>query len=142
MVSSKVQVLGFLFLFVLGVVTVIVGFTVFQQYEVKAVSGVLIGVGAGTAGLAVAQAATNSILARNPQLRHQLEIETKDERNVFINQTAKAKAFDFSIYVPLPVCLLAILMGASTKVILLIVGANVLQWLVYLWNLNKLYQKM
>jgi len=139
---NKSSSLGLMLLFLLGITATALGFLSFKGSEARVLSGVLIGFGSGTAGLAAAKAITERIVRNNPQLKRTIDIEASDERNIQINLIAKAKAFDFGVYLPLPVFLLATLMGAETKIILMLVGAYVMSWVVYLWNLGKLYREM
>ena len=60
-------------------------------------------------------------MSNNPDLKKQMEIEQKDERNIAIKNSAKAKAYDMMIFVfgALMICLA--LMIVDMLVILILV---------------------
>lgn len=140
--KSKSYYPNFVLLSLLGIAATALGFIVFAGPEAKVLTGILIGLGSGTAGFAASKAITERLVQNNPQLKRTIDIEANDERDNLINLMAKAKAFDFGVYLPLPVFILATLLGAETKIILMLVGAYVLSWIVYLWNLGKLHREM
>ena len=132
----------YIVLTLVGLTLVLIGGFVLDSVAAKVVSGIVIGGGAGLAGLSISQIITDIIIAGNPEHKKQIDIEANDERNIQINLMAKAKAFDFSVYLPLPIFLLLILAGTAREIILLLVAVYVLNWSIYLWYLNKFIKKM
>lgn|SRR5690554_1587040 len=132
----------YIVLTLVGLTLVLIGGFVLDSVAAKVVSGIVIGGGAGLAGLSISQIITDIIIAGNPEHKQQIDIEANDERNIQINLMAKAKAFDFSVYLPLPIFLLLILAGTAREIILLLVAVYVLNWSIYLWYLNKFIKKM
>lgn len=62
-------------------------------------------------------------MENDPQLAKQIEIDTKDERNVMIGNMAKAKGFDMMLYVYSALLLTFALMGISFNVLIPLVVA-------------------
>ncbi len=89
----------------------------------KALPFILIGIGCGTFGYGLGETVRIITLKKRPDLAKQLAIETNDERNQAINNLAKAKAFDITIYVFAALLLAFALMGTEMMVIIpLVVG--------------------
>ena len=85
----------------------------------KALPFILIGIGCGTFGYGLGETVRIITLKKHPDLA----IETNDERNQAINNLAKAKAFDITIYVFAALLLAFALMGTEMMVIIpLVVG--------------------
>jgi hypothetical protein len=136
MKRTEVKKISYLALLVLGIGLVIAGGFFTQERW----GGILIGLGAGIFGMAGGQLITQRVIERNPALTKQINIEQFDERNVQINNYAKAKAFDFLQFFALPFFLIMILADVDLWVVLLAIGFYVADWAVYLWLLNKRMQ--
>lgn len=67
---------------------------VFKGEEVKAIAGVLIGIGAGLTGLSISNLIMKGYELKNPDIKKQNQIEFKDERNQMIRNRAKARSGD------------------------------------------------
>ncbi|HBG00723.1 MAG TPA: hypothetical protein DDW87_04000 [Firmicutes bacterium] len=128
--------IGYILLLLAGVVLVILGAFVIQERW----GGVLIGLGAGLFGMSAAQLITQRVMERNPSLKRKIGIEKSDERNVQINNYAKAKAFDFCQFLALPFFLLLVLADVRLWVVLLAIAIYIADFAVYLWFLNKKMQ--
>ena len=76
---------------VIGVALVGLSF-IFTADAQKAMSGVLIGIGAGLAGMSAASLAAKRWEKKNPAAAQQIEIEQSDERSVMIRHRARATA--------------------------------------------------
>lgn len=106
----------------------------------KEVSGVCIGVGAGLFGLGAGQLATLLIMERHPETKRRIDIDARDERNMRINDMARAKAFGIMETIYGILALVLVLMGEPLLTVLLVIGAYVVGWGVYIGYLGK-YQK-
>ena len=78
---------------VIGLGLIIASFA-FREEEVKAIAGVLIGIGAGLTGLSISNLIMKRYEQKNPDIKKQNQIEFKDERNQMIRNRAKARSGD------------------------------------------------
>ncbi len=131
--KSDVKKFRYIALLVFGIALVIAGGFLTQERW----GGVLIGLGAGVFGMSGAQLITQRVMDRNPALNRQINIEQSDERNIQINNHAKAKAFDFLQFLALPFFLVLVLADVRIWVVLLAIVVYLADWAVYLWFLNK-----
>lgn len=93
------------------------------QGVLKALPYICVGLGCGTFGHGMGNIISRKALKNSPNIQKQLEIDKKDERNVTIGNSAKAKAYDMMIFVFGALMLSYALMGIDMIVILLIVFA-------------------
>ncbi|MGZ7443049.1 hypothetical protein [Paenibacillus sp. TH7-28] len=112
----------------------------FKSEEVKAVSGMLIGVGAGLIGMSVAQLYMKRYESKNPEFVKQTEIEISDERNTMIRHRAKAKAGDITQWLIMGIAYMTILISTPLWVTLAVVAVFLLHTAIGLYYMNK-YQK-
>lgn len=105
--------------------------------KLKAVSGILLGVGAGLTGMSIANLITTHKLEKDPVLRRKNDIEYNDERNIIIRNRAKAKSADMIQWFIMGIAYLSIFMDAPLWVTLIIVGVFVLYYLFYAYFLVK-----
>lgn len=90
---------------------------------IRTVLYVCIAIGCALSGSGLSGWLSNRIIRSNPEIKKQLEIEKKDERNLLIMNQAKGKAFDLMSCV-FGVLIWAIaLMGTDTVVVLLLFSA-------------------
>lgn len=127
---SKIR---YVLILLLGIALVIVSRLFIQERW----AGVLVGLGAGLFGMSGAQLITQRVMQRNPGLQKKMSIEQSDERNVQINNYAKAKAFEFSTFIALPFFLILIFADVALPIVLLSIAVYVVDYAVYLWFLNK-----
>ncbi|HHT42263.1 MAG TPA: hypothetical protein GX014_02520 [Firmicutes bacterium] len=113
--------------FVLGLVLVLIGIALWE----KRAGGVLMGLGAGLMGMCAAQLYLGWVVSKDPKLAKQLRIEEQDERAVYINNFAKAKAFDFLHFLVPPFLLILSLARVPLWIVLLGVSVYVVDWVVY-----------
>ncbi|GIP22278.1 hypothetical protein [Paenibacillus sp. J22TS3] len=106
----------------------------------KAVSGLLIGVGAGLVGMSVAQIYMNRFESKHPEYAERTEIELKDERNTLIRYRAKAKAGDITHWLIMGIAYLTIIISAPLWVTLVVVAVFLTYTAIGLYYMNK-YQK-
>ena len=127
---SKIR---YVLILLLGIALVIVSRLFIQERW----AGVLVGLGAGLFGMSGAQLITQRVMQRNPGLQKKMSIEQSDERNVQINNYAKAKAFEFSTFIALPFFLILVFADVALPIVLLSIAVYVVDYAVYLWFLNK-----
>ncbi len=84
---------------------------------------VCIGVGCGIFGHGMGNIAADKAVENSPELQKQIEIDKKDERNIMISNSAKAKAYDLMTYVFGALLLAFALMGVDMIPVLLLVSA-------------------
>lgn len=123
----------YVLILLLGIALVIVSRLFIQERW----AGVLVGLGAGLFGMSGAQLITQRVMQRNPGLQKKMSIEQSDERNVQINNYAKAKAFEFSTFIALPFFLILVFADVALPIVLLSIAVYVVDYAVYLWFLNK-----
>ena len=87
---------------------------------------VCIGIGCGIFGHGVGNIINSRIMSNHPDLKKQMEIEQKDERNIAIQTSAKAKAYDMMVFVFGAVMVSLALMNVDMSVILALVTAYLL----------------
>ena len=110
--------------------------------EMKALPGVMIGVGAGLFGHSLGALVQERALKRHPEEARKLQIEQTDERNVAISREAKSRAFDVMGYVYAALMLAFVMMGAELMVVLLLVAAYLITYGVMIYELNRLHKEM
>ncbi len=113
-----------------------------REEALKQWSGVLIGVGAGLAGMSLANLVTAWVEASNPAYSRKVAIEQKDERNQLINNAARAKAFQAFTPIMGILMLVFVLINVDLLPILLLVGAYILVYVFYFVYLNKYLKEM
>lgn len=77
-----------------------------------------IGIGCGMFGHGLGNIINKMAIKKHPALAKQIEIDTKDERNIMIGNTAKSKGYDMMTYVFAALLLAYSLMGASFTIII------------------------
>ena len=78
----------------------------------RPLSGVMIGVGAGLAGMSLAQLISWRIEKKDPAMARQAMIEQKDERNVIIRDKARATAANITQWLIIALAYMLILIDA------------------------------
>lgn len=128
------------------VITLVIGIvllfssSLFKGEELKSISGVLIGIGAGLFGMSIANLWMKGFEEKNPDIMKENEIEFKDERNTMIRYRAKAKAGDIIQWFIMAIAYVLITIDAPLWVILITVGGFLLYNMIALYYMNK-YQK-
>ncbi len=130
----KMQKARYSALLVLGLISIVIG-----GYILKGKwSGLLIGLGAGAVGLVISQFVAITVIERHPDLKRRNEIEQNDERNIQISNAARARAYSITQFLALPLFLVLIAGEVKLWVILVVVGAYIVQWVIYLATLFRL----
>ena len=137
MKNKKIKI--YLALTVLAAIFVAIGKFVFTG---NTIPGLLIGIGAGLFGLSLAQIIVIAIAEKNPEYKRKASIEEKDERNIAINNNAKAKGFDAMGYILTILMLIFVFLNADLSIILLLVFAYLLVYGVFIFYLYKYSKEM
>ena len=82
---------------------------------------ICVGIGCGIFGHGIGNIINSRIMYNNPDVKKQMEIEQKDERNIAIQNRAKAKAYDMMIFVFGALIISLALMNVDMMVILILV---------------------
>lgn len=93
------------------------------QGIMKALPYICVGLGCGAFGHGMGSIISRKALKNSPNIQKQMEIDKKDERNVTIGNSAKAKAYDMMIFIFGALMLSYALMGIDMIVVLLLVFA-------------------
>jgi hypothetical protein len=129
----------------IGVVLIVVcligkGLEIFDTY--KALFGIMLGIGSGLFGGGLGQLVSVIMLEKDPALKKKKEIETSDERNVYINNKAKAKAFDIMGYT-LPIAMFTqILLGVDFIITIIMLVSYFIIYATLIYYLNKYSKEM
>lgn len=120
-----------------GIVLFCIGGFILKGDEVTAISSIFIGVGAGMAGLSIGEIITIYLVKKDPAYKKRIDREANDERNIYIANKAKSKAYSYMIYAFGVLMLIYSLMNVDMKVILLLVGAYISVVGVNIFYINK-----
>ena len=82
---------------------------------------ICVGIGCGIFGHGIGNIINSRIMSNNPDVKKQKEIEQKDERNIAIQNHAKAKAYDMMVFVFGALMISFSLMNVDMMVILMFV---------------------
>jgi hypothetical protein len=126
---------------VFGICLVACGFLL-KGEELKAVSGVCIGIGACLFGLNIGNLFTLRFEKKNPELARIKEIEGKDERNIIIRNRAKAKAADITQYLIILLTFVTILIRAPLWVTFITIGVYLSYNILWFYFISKFNREM
>ncbi len=124
---------------ILGLTLIGVSF-LFKGEDLKSISGVLIGIGAGLFGMSIANILMKNLEQKSPKKMKLNEIEFKDERNTIIRNRAKAKAGDIIQWFIMGIAYLTIIINAPLWVTLATVCVFLLYNILGVYLMTK-YQK-
>lgn len=124
---------------IIGIVLAAVSF-LFTEEAVKAVGGVLLGVGAGLTGMSIANLLMKRYEKKHPDIARQNEIEQGDERSVMIRTRARATAGTALQWLVIALAFVLILADAPLWQTLTVVGVYVVYHVLTL-VLTARYQK-
>ena len=85
---------------------------------------ICVGIGCGILGHGIGNIINSRIMYNNPDVKKQMEIEQKDERNIAIQNSAKAKAYDMMIFLFGALIISLALMNIDMIVILILVTSD------------------
>ncbi|HHW00997.1 MAG TPA: hypothetical protein GXX36_15795 [Clostridiaceae bacterium] len=103
---------------------------------------ICIGIGAGVFGGNLGTLIKKLILKKDPKAAKEIEIEAKDERNIAINNKAKAKAYDLMQIVFGSLILVFALMQVDMYVVLAFIAAYLFIIFSMIYYLNKYCKEM
>lgn len=124
---------------IIGIGLVLTGWLLREEVA-KAVSGVLLGIGAGTFGSCLANLIMKINEDKSPEIKRQNKIDYMDERNTAIRNRAKAKSADIIQWLIMGVAYITILTGSPIWVTAVTVAVVVAHNFLTLAFMNK-YQK-
>ncbi len=137
----------YIFLSIIGFIIFIAGLVLAKLLPemngiLKTLSYICVGVGAGIFGGNLGEAVKIRALIKNPQAAKQVEIEQKDERNNYISNKAKARAYDLMLYIYAAILLAFALMRVDMYVILTLTALYLLVILANVFYLTKYHKEM
>ncbi|TAH73805.1 MAG: hypothetical protein EWM47_02410 [Anaerolineaceae bacterium] len=121
-------------------VTLIVLSVFLRGEELKVFSGLSIGIGAGLLGMSIVHLIMKRYEEKNPELARQINIDTIDERNIIIQNRAKAKAGDITMWLIILIAIITIIIRAPLWFTLLVIAIFLLYNIFIVYFMNK-YQK-
>jgi hypothetical protein len=142
MKKNKVIALTCLMIGILLIIICLIGkdLKIFEIY--KALFGVTLGVGSGLFGGSLGYLINVYVLDKYPSLKKSKDIEMNDERNIYINNMAKAKAFNMIVNI-LPVILLIFsLLEVDFMIILMMTAFYIFVFGIYIYYSNKYSKEM
>lgn len=110
----------------LGLILLVCGLVIIKKVSdpqgiMRSLPYIFIGIGCGLFGHGMGQIISYRAVKNNPDILKQMEIEKKDERNIAISNSAKAKAYDMMVNVFGALMICFALMGVSFTVVILLV---------------------
>lgn len=126
-------------LLVMGIALNIAGFLI-QAEELKAVSGIMIGVGAGLAGMSISNLIIKRYQRKHPEMEKQARIEMQDERNQQIRWRSKARSADIGQWFVIGLAYVMILLDLPLWLTGLTIGVFVLRYILEIIYISR-YQK-
>lgn len=133
--------LWFILVLLLGIGIALAGMFL-KGDELKAVSGVCIGIGACLIGLGAANLFMLGFEEKNPSIAKIKEIEEKDERNIAIRNRAKARAADITQYLIVALTFVTILIKAPLWVTFVTIGIYLSYNILSLYLISKFSKEM
>lgn len=112
----------------------------FKSDDVKSISGVLIGIGAGLFGVSASNLLLIHIERKNPAFEKQTKIEYSDERNTMIRHRAKAKAGDITQWLIMGIAYVTIIISAPLWVTFAVIAVFLAYNVLGIYLMSK-YQK-
>lgn len=135
----------------LGSVIALIGFTLILLggrgslgfLYIEEVTWIFVFIGTGLFGVAMGEVLKNKAIKSNPKEAKKVLIEQKDERNKYINQLAKSKAYDVTNVFLLGSIIFFGFLGDFDKTLLIIlIMAVAISWGVMFYHTSKLKKEM
>ena len=127
-------------LFVMGIVLAILFSK--SQGVMKTLPFICLGIGAGFCGGGLSGIITYRRIQKSPRLAKEKEINTKDERNVFITYKAKSAAYNLTLIIFAVLIMFLAVVQVESYIILVFTGAYLLIIFLYIYFFNKYYKEM
>ena len=125
-------------------ITLIVGlgllaFLYLSDFEVGKASNILFGMSWGLIGAGLGGVLVSSASLKNPSKAEEIEINEKDERNIYIREKTNSKVYSLFIYVECLVIFITTLLGYTNITILLAVVMllKLIAWFMLANNIAK-----
>lgn len=134
----KLKTFFYVVTLVAGLCLCIAGFFV----RIKEIGGVMIGIGAGLFGMSLSALFLKGYEQKNPAIKKQNDIESKDERNIMIRSFAKAKSADITQWLIMAVAYITIFIAAPSWVTMSVVMVFVAYHVLTMYFVNKLQKEM
>lgn len=131
----------YIVMLLLGICCVIISLFIHGE-EVKAISGILIGVGSGFVGMSVINFVNIHIENKNPEYKKQSLIDLNDERNTLIRNRSKAKAADITQWFIIVIAYITILISAPLWVTLVVIMVFLLYNFLSIYFMAKYQREM
>jgi hypothetical protein len=130
---------------IIGIILIVIclvgkGLEIFETY--KALFGIMLGVGSGLFGGSIGHLYNIYILNKYPEINKIKKIEMNDERNIYINNMAKSRAFEVMEYVYPIVIFIIVLLNVDLVVSIILLIAYLLSFAVYIFYSNKYSKEM
>lgn len=127
---------------IFGIALIAIGGFFLTEENVKKESGILIGIGAGVFGAAVANLWMLHFYETHPQKKKQVEIDETDERNQLIRDKAKAKGLAGIRFLMLPLVVATFVVDIPLWVSLSLIGTVIASCVVEGYFLLKYNKEM
>lgn len=96
-----------------------------NQGILKILPYMLVGLGCGIFGHGMGAILERQAVKKSPEIKKQMDIDRKDERNIAIANQAKARAYDMMLFAYGALMMALALMGTDIAIILLLVFAYI-----------------
>lgn len=111
---------------VIGIIAIVAGILMTSVFKIdfgslKVFPYLLSGIGCAVAGYGIVEVIEKDIMKESPDVYRQMQIDEHDERNVMIQNAAKAKAFDVMQMIFLILIITVGLMGELTVTLLMVI---------------------
>jgi uncharacterized membrane protein len=97
----------------------------------------MIGIGSGLFGGGLGELINVYLLDKNPVLKKKKEIEVNDERNIYICNRAKSRAFDVMKYILPMAILIVILLDSDIVITFIVLSVYIIIYFIYIYYLIK-----
>ncbi len=121
------------FLIIVGIILIILGgYLYFINKELPtsdfmiSLAYILIGCGTGIFGHGVGDIISKILIIKHPEIKKQISIDSKDERNLLILYRAKAKAYDFMTSFYATILLVFVVLQVNVAIIIFLVFSYLL----------------
>ena len=116
------------FIVIIGIMLLVCGLILIKLIDspqgiLIALPYICVGLGCGIFGHGIGNIINSRIMYNTPDVKKQMEIEQKDERNIAIQNNAKAKAYDMMVFVFGTLIISLALINVDMMVILMLVSS-------------------
>jgi len=138
----RIRSLKELIVVTIGIVFLLAGvLIIFLANSEGIIAGVCFGLGAGFLSGGIGGAINNLTIQKNPDLAKQIEIDSKDERNITLGNKAKAKAFNCTLLILAALNIFFAVMQVNVFVILALTASYLLIIIIFIYFLQKYHKE-